>query len=133
VLGVAVTGVVVWRDRAADLGPALRQAIAYGFVLTFVLTMITAMTLGGMDGHHVGLPGPDAATIPLFGWSAAVGDLRPSHFLALHAMQVLPLAGLWIDRRGLRADVMPLLAFAYVLLTMAVFAQALMGMPLIRL
>ena len=133
VLGVAVIGEVVRRDAAADLGPGLRAGIFAGFVLTFVLTMITAMTLASLAGHHVGVPGPEARVIPLLGWSAAVGDLRPAHFLALHAMQVLPLAGLWIDRRGGRAVTVLWIALAYVLLTLAVFAQGLMGLPLIRL
>jgi hypothetical protein len=62
-----------------------------------------------------------------------VGDLRPAHFLALHAMQVLPLAGLWMDRRGIAVAKMRLVALAYVALTAAVFAQALAGVPLIRL
>ena len=63
-----------------------------------------------------------------------VGDLRPAHFLALHAMQVLPLVGWWIDRRGgasLRA--LHSSAAAWALLTVAVFAQALAGLPLLRL
>ena len=49
-------------------------------------------------------------------------------------MQVLPLLGWWLDRQGrpgtavLRAS-----AATYVVITAAVFGQALMGWPLVRL
>ena len=122
------------RDRAATMGPALRQGVVWGFGLTLVLTLITAFTLGNMEGHFVGVPAPDAATIPLFGWSAAVGDLRPAHFLALHTMQALQLVGLWIDRRGGGAAwQVPAAAVIWVALTLGLFVQGLLGLPLIRL
>ena len=77
----------------------------------------------------------DAEGLPFVGWATATGDLRPAHFLSLHAMQVLPLFGLWLDRRGTVHAVRPvrLAAVGYSLLTMAVFAQALLGLPRIPL
>jgi hypothetical protein len=89
--------------------------------------------MSSMAGHFIGIPGPDAATIPLLGWSAAVGDLRPAHFVALHLMQVLPLLGLWIDRRGGTARIIPWVALGYAAVTLALYAQALLGIPVIRL
>lgn len=133
VVGVAIYGVAAWRDTGANLGPALRMGVAIGFVGSTVLTLITAFTLGAMSGHYIGTPGPDAATIPLLGWSATVGDLRPAHFLALHMMQALPLAGLLFDRLGQGPRAVVISAILYAALTMAIFAQALAGMPLIRL
>ena len=67
--------------------------MGWGFILSFALTLITAGYMSS-TGTHVGSPAVGAATIPVMGWSASVGDIRPAHFLALHAMQVLPLAGL---------------------------------------
>jgi hypothetical protein len=82
----------------------------------------------------VGVPSAGAAEIPLLGWSGQVGDLRPAHFLALHAMQVLPLLGWWLDRRGQPArKTVWTVAAVYAALTLAVFVQALMGLPLVRL
>ena len=134
VVGIGLIGVLAWRDRDANLGPALRRGVLLGFVLSTVATLITAGVLSSQGGHFVGMPSDGAAVIPLLGWSGEVGDLRPAHFLALHAMQVLPLLGLWLDRRG-RAATSTLTATAviYGALTVAVFAQALMGMPLVRL
>ena len=133
VLAVAAVGVVAWRDRDAAMGPGLRLGVLTGFVGSTLLTLITAGTLASNAGHFVGVPPDGAAVLPLFGWSASVGDLRPAHFLALHMMQAVPLLGLAVDRLGLgRAAVLPGV-LAYAALTGAVFWQALLGLPLIRL
>ncbi|MEO1191611.1 MAG: hypothetical protein AAFY02_07640 [Pseudomonadota bacterium] len=135
VLGVGLVGLVAYRDRAADLSPALREAIWLGFLASFVLTMIVALRMGGGGGHHVGIHPEGAPSWPFLGWSGVTGDLRPAHFLSLHAMQALPLFALWLERRGSSRAVLKvrLAAVAWSLLTLLIFAQALAGLPLIRL
>ena len=134
VVCIGIVGVLAWRDRAARFGPSLRLGVGLGFVLSAVLTFVIAGFLGGQGSHFVGTPSPGAATLPLLGWSLEVGDLRPPHFLALHAMQVLPLLGLWLDRRGQTSPLLPwFAAAAYAGLTVGVFVQALMGLPLVRI
>jgi hypothetical protein len=133
VLGPVAVAWAARHDPAARLGPATRQGLWLGALVSFGLTLVTAGTLSALAGHHVGTPGPDAAVLPLFGWSAEVGDLRPAHFLALHALQVLPLAGLALDRAGRGGGPLGWVALGYGALTLAVFAQALMGLPLLRL
>ena len=134
VLGIAVFGVAAARDRDAALTPGLRSGVTWGFVLSFVLTLIVAGTMSSGTGHHVGTPVLDTR-LPLVGWSAEVGDLRPAHFLSLHAMQALPVLGLLLDRAGTARPgrTVALAGAGYAALTLAVFAQALMGLPLIRL
>lgn len=127
VLGVAVIGAVVLRDRDGRFTPTMRFAVGWGFVLTFVLTLLTASTMS-VIGRHVGLHPEGGAVIPLFGWSAVVGDLRPAHFLALHAMQALPLAALVWRERGVAV-----FGAVWTGVTLAVYAQAMMGMPLVAL
>lgn len=133
ITGIAAMGVVVARDKAAALGPNLRLGVVWGFGLTFLLTFIVAGYMGGNGSHFVGQPGPDARVLPLFGWSGSVGDLRPAHFLSLHVMQALPLLGLWADRLSLGRAVMWGGAVLWTVLTLALFAQALLGVPVIRL
>jgi len=136
VVAIAVIGWLAGRDPKARLGNGLRQGVALGFVLAAGLTLITAGALSSMGGHFVGTPSAQAGSWPLLGWSTEVGDLRPAHFLALHAMQALPLLGWWLDRRSVPAArasaVMRRAAWAYAALTAAVFVQALMGLPLWR-
>ena len=135
---VAATAVIGWiakRDKGADVSPVVGEAIWLGFLLTFVLTMIVAGFLSFWGGHHIGVHPEGAPTVPLFGWSGVTGDLRPAHFASLHAMQALPLLALWLDR-GARPNsvrTVRLAAAVYAVVTMAVFAQALLGMPMIPL
>ncbi len=112
-------GLVFWRHRADPLG----LAIALGLILTFALTVPVAGTMSSGTGHLIGTP-VTGARLPVFGWSAEVGDLRLPHFLATHALHVVPLAGL----TGRRAAVWAAAA-AYAALTLWCFARALSGLP----
>ena len=133
VVGVGIIGWRVAKDAGLRMGPRLRQGVQWGFISSCFLTLLTAGTLSSFRSHFVGTPTLDAAVIPLLGWSMQVGDLRPSHFLALHAMQALPLLGLWLDAKAEQgAGKMRAAVVVYVALTLAVFVQALMGHPLIR-
>lgn len=132
VVGAAIFGVAVLRDAGARLGPGLRWGVGWGFILSCVLTLVTAGYMSA-TGSHVGVAPPGGRTLPLMGWSGSVGDIRPAHFLALHAMQVLPMVGLLFDRAGIEVRNMRWVALAYAVLTTAVFLQALAGFPLIRL
>ena len=135
VLGIGVFGAVALLDRGARLSPGVRLATGLGFLATVLLTLPIAGYMSAGTGHLVGQPPAGAPTIPVLGWSGAVGDLRPAHFLALHGMQALPLYALWRERGGRRAEAgeIALAAAAWAMLTLAVFAQALAGLPLIRL
>lgn len=135
VAGVGIIGWLAARDTGAQLGDGLRSGVAWGFGLSFILTLIVAGYMSSGTGHFVGLHPDGAPTIPLLGWSGVTGDLRPAHFASLHAMQFLPLLGLWLDRRkrtGQRRIVV-IAAFCYAILTLGLFAQALLGMPMVPL
>jgi hypothetical protein len=138
VLGIGTVGWLAARDHGAAMGLATRTGVALGFMLTTALTLVTAGVLSSNGGHFVGTPSADAVSLPLLGWSGEVGDLRPAHFLALHAMQALPLLGAGLDRRSAPSGAagrtaLGAAAAAYALATAAVFVQALMGWPLVRL
>ena len=66
-------------------------------------------------------------------WSTAHGDLRVSHFLGLHALQLLPLAGLLLGRRrrGDGAALTIVVGAGYLGLTAVALVEALRGRPLL--
>ena len=126
-----VYGIAIWRNPAGLPDAALRLSVALGLVLTFALTVIVAGYMSSQTGHLVGVPVTEAR-VPFMGWSREVGDLRLPHFLATHAMHVIPLAGL-VASRMMPAGAAVLAVWAasagFVLLTGASFAMAIMGLP----
>ncbi len=93
VLFTAASGILAYglaRKDAAPLPAVLRRSLILGLGLTAVLGILSGAVLSSAGGHMVGTPPPSAAVIPFFGWSLSVGDLRVAHFLALHAMQIVP-------------------------------------------
>lgn len=126
-----IYGIAIWRNPAGLPDAALRLSVGLGLGLTFVLTVVVAGYMSSQTGHLVGVPVSDAR-VPIMGWSREVGDLRLPHFLATHAMHVIPLGGLAASRM-LPAGAALLAVWAvstvFVLVTGASFAMAIMGLP----
>ncbi|MGE0799621.1 MAG: hypothetical protein AB7G13_14850 [Lautropia sp.] len=103
--------------------PAYRLAVALGLMLTFALGAGAGVTLGQFK------PPVGGTTVPLLGWALAGGDLRPAHFLGIHAEQVLPLVGLAVSAAGLRRPrtAVWLVSLAYGVAFAALFAWGLSG------
>ena len=91
-----------------------RAAILIGLALTFLFG-------AGVGGLLANLQPPSgAATLPLFGWSLGGGDLRPAHFVGIHAEQLLPFIGYGAATLGTRGA--RLLVWASTLLYSMLFA-----------
>jgi hypothetical protein len=128
-----VMALLIWRNGATGLDPALKHSIVLGLGLTLPLTLIVAFTMAGGTGHLVG-EAVTGARLPLMGWSREVGDLRVAHFLATHALHAVPLVGWLVAGRLAPPTARAAVLFAALLwvgLTFATFAQALAGKPLI--
>lgn len=83
----------LWRHPDPQQPPAGRLAMLLGLVLTLVLGAGVGILLGNRQ------PPDGGASLPLLGWALGGGDLRPAHFLGIHAEQLLPLAGAALGRR----------------------------------
>ena len=123
-----VMGILIWRNRATGLAPALHLSIALGLILTFALTLPVAGYLSGNGTHFVGT---STQGLWLIGWSRDAGDLRVAHFLATHALHFIPVAGL-LAVRAVPSQALRLVwlsATAFAALVIFTFAQALQGRP----
>jgi hypothetical protein len=118
------------RRPAPGLSRDYVAAVAIGLVSTFLLGSVAGMAMGINNGHAVG---PEGQPLPLFGWNGLGGDLRPAHFLGIHAEQLIPAGAALVG--GLAARTRRALVIggtiAYVALFAALLGQALAGRPLI--
>lgn len=130
-LTVSIVAVAILMDRDARIDQCLRLSIGLGFLLTVGLTFWVAGELAGNGGRYIGTPSVDGSKVPIVGWSMEVGDLRPAHFFALHAMQVLPALGYVASRFGLSQRLLWIATVLYASFTILVFMTALRGIPLI--
>ena len=76
----------IWKEqKGADLRVETLGVII-GLTMTFVLSTISGFMLGGNQP-------PSGQGIPIVGWHL-YKDIRPAHFLGVHAQQLIPLWGL---------------------------------------
>jgi len=106
-----------------------------------ILVFLAGSVIGGvMVAHGQSVVGvaPGGPGLPVVNWSTTGGDFRVAHFLGIHALQILPIAGWLVDRlEGLPRRAKPTAVVAvsagYVLLMGIVFLQAMNGVPLVRM
>ena len=107
--------VLLVRQRFEDpaLGSALRTGVIVSMIGASLGGLMTGPTKSQLEvmkrgerparvgAHAVGVP-DGGEGLAVVGWSTEGGDLRIAHFAGLHALQIVPLMGLWIRRRGVR-------------------------------
>jgi hypothetical protein len=124
-----VLAIQIWRT-----GDRSRQGLWLGSIVGLSLGFVTTLVVAGYlssAGRYVGasLEG-GGAIVPFFGWSREYGDLRPAHFVSLHLMQTVPLAGWLADRQAWNAKrVVLAVAGGQIALAMFLFIQARAGQP----
>ena len=76
----------IWKEqKSADI-PVETLGVIIGLLLTFVLSTVSGFMLGGNQP-------PAGQGLPIVGWHL-YKDIRPAHFLGVHAQQLIPLWGL---------------------------------------
>jgi hypothetical protein len=135
IMGIAITtlgvwtGVIAWRffkQKQFNAPMAYIWGIRLGIIL-FVFFSFEGGLMASRLSHTVG--SVDGSTgLPVLNWSRQYGDLRIAHFIGIHALQVLPLLGYYVFRNKQQVWIA---ATVYFVGVMAVFIQAMRGIPLI--
>ncbi len=91
-LSATQVGLAWWIARHSTIRHSvLTQAIVAGLMLTFLLATASSFLLGGQQP-------PAGVGHPIVDWHSGGTDARPAHFLGVHAQQLVPLAGLALQR-----------------------------------
>lgn len=86
----AILAWVIWTHNSNSTASVTLIGITVGLILTFVLATVSGFLLGGNQP-------PQGMGLPIVGWHF-YKDIRPSHFLGVHAQQFIPAFGLLADR-----------------------------------
>ncbi len=80
----------IWKENQASELSVTTLGVLIGLTLTFLLSTVSGFLLGGNQP-------PAGQGLPIVGWHL-YKDIRPSHFLGVHAQQLIPLLGLCAER-----------------------------------
>jgi len=94
---------VIWKALGTAVLTPTVLAVLLGLALTFVLSTVSGFMLGAKQP-------PAGVGWPVVGWRTWQ-DLRPAHFLAVHAQQFIPLAGILAERLAGQAAMPAVLTF----------------------
>jgi len=95
-------------------------------ILIFIVFSFEGGLMGSRMNHSVGAIN-DNSNWWILGWSKTVGDLRVSHFIGMHALQILPLLSFYIFKNT-KATI--IISIIYGLLATTTLVQALNGKPI---
>lgn len=123
----AYIGFLFFNQSFPELPNYYVWAIRLG-ILLFVVFSFEGFAMGSRLNHSVGALNDNSNWL-IIGWSKTVGDLRVSHFIGMHALQVLPLLAHYA-LQNTKATIA--VALLYGLLASLTLVQALRGRPLIR-
>lgn len=126
-LYIAYIGLLFFTNSFSDLPGYYVWAIRLG-ILIFVVFSFEGALMGGRMSHSVGLEN-DNSSLFILGWSKLVGDLRVSHFIGMHALQVLPILSFYLLKNTKLTIAVGIL---YGLLALFTLVQALNGKPLFK-
>ena len=126
-LYTAYVGLLFFTNSFPELPNYFLWAIRLGIII-FVIFSFEGFAMGSRLNHSVGALN-DNSNWFIISWSKTVGDLRVSHFIGMHALQVLPILSYYVLKN---TKLTIGLSVIYGLLALATLVQALQGRPLIK-
>jgi hypothetical protein len=126
-LYTAYVGLLFFTNSFPELPNYYVWAIRLGIII-FVIFSFEGFAMGSRLNHSVGALN-DNSNLFIIGWSKTVGDLRVSHFIGMHALQVLPILSFYVIKN---TKLTIALSVIYGLLAILTLIQALQGRPLIK-
>jgi hypothetical protein len=126
-LYTAYVGILFFINNFPDLPNYYLWAIRLGIII-FVIFSFEGFAMGSRLNHSVGALN-DNSNWFIVGWSKTVGDLRVSHFIGMHALQILPLLSYYALKNTKFTIGVSIL---YGMLALVTLVQALQGKPLIK-
>lgn len=126
-LYTAYIGLLFFTNSFPNLPNHYLWAIRFGIII-FVIFSFEGFAMGSRLSHSVGALN-DNSNWFIVGWSKTVGDLRVSHFIGMHALQVLPIFSYYVLKN---TKLTVALSVIYGLLALLTLIQALQGRPLIK-
>lgn len=124
-LYTAYVGFLFFTQSFPNLPNYYVWAIRLGIII-FVFFSFEGFAMGSKLSHTVGAIN-DNSNWFIVGWSKTAGDLRVSHFIGMHALQVLPILSFYVFKNT-KATI--LVSILYGLLALVTLVQALQGKPL---
>jgi len=123
----AYVGFLFFIHSFPDLPSYYVWAIRFGIII-FVVFSFEGFAMGSRLNHSIGALN-DNSNWFIVGWSKTVGDLRVSHFIGMHALQVLPIVAYYVLKNS---KLTIILSALYGLLALLTLIQALKGRPLVK-
>ena len=124
-LYTAYVGLLFFTQSFPDLPNYYLWTIRLG-ILIFVTFSFEGGLMGSRMNHSMGALN-DNSNWFIVGWSKTVGDLRVSHFIGMHALQLLPLLSFYAFKS---TKAIIIISILYGLLATTTLVQALKGKPL---
>jgi hypothetical protein len=126
-LYTAYIGLLFFKYEFPKLPNYYLWAIRFGIIL-FVIFSFEGFAMGSRLNHSVGALN-DNSNWFIVGWSKTVGDLRVSHFIGMHALQIIPILSFYVLKNTKFTFGLSLI---YGLLALVTLIQALQGNPIIK-
>jgi hypothetical protein len=126
-LYTAYIGLLFFKYDFPSLPNHYLWAIRFGIII-FVIFSFEGFAMGSRLSHSVGALNDNSNWV-IVGWSKTVGDLRVSHFIGMHALQILPILSYYVLKN---TKLTIGLSIVYGLLALLTLIQALQGRPLIK-